>query len=466
MNSGLVSKYLKITILLLLGFLFTKAIGQAIVSFSESGELSLGIVGRGMLVPLFYLSLLIFLLNVDLAELLSSLKRFDITLGHVLLVLPLSFAAGYFSLWIAVYGATYAILAIIIVSGILGSLFLLVTRDDVYGLALAFVTLPFLSFTEWDLIRNTPLGGGAWGPIFITPSVVYIWLVFLAWAVGRTIRQRGIVRTPLDRYTAFWAFFLLVSSLLSGEINRNLQACYLTFLGVLFFFVVVATVRTKKDVVFFLSALTVWGILRVLFAYYQFLRFTDFDKLKALNLYDPKMYFVIASVGELSQICLLMIPISISVAFLASSRLQRLSFRPIPLILSFILILTHVRSGLVVFTLTLPMLYLYKIRTRRYWAAAVIVVVLSGIGYGLVANWELFGRYATWDSISGFIYHERMRIDALSSALKIMWDYPLGIGLDMWNNYFPSYSKLSYEWEVTYVSSAHNFFLQYGVGEG
>ncbi len=200
-----------------------------------------------MLVPLFYLSLLIFLLNVDLAQLLSSVKRFDITLGHVLLVLPLSFAAGYFSLWIAVYGATYALLAIIVVLGLLGSLFLLVARDDVYGLSLAFVTLPFLSFLEWDLIRNTPLGGGAWGPIFITPSVVYIWLVFLAWAVGRTIRQQGIVRTALDKYTAFWAFFLLVSSLLSGDTNRNLQACYLTFLGVLYFFIVVGTARTYRS---------------------------------------------------------------------------------------------------------------------------------------------------------------------------------------------------------------------------
>ncbi len=466
MNSALVSKYIKITILLLLGFLFTKATGQAIVSFSESGELSLGIMGRGMLVPLFYLSLLIFLLNVDPAELLSSFKRFDITLGHVLLVLPLSLAFGYFSLGIATYGATYSILGIIVVSGFLWSLFLLVTRDDVYGLSLAFVTLPFLSFLEWDLIRNTPLGGGVWGPIFITPTVVYIWLVFLAWAMGRAIRRQGIVRTPLDKYTALWAFFLLISSLLSGNIYKNLQAVYLTFLGLLFFFVVVGTVRTKKDIVFFLSAVTVWGILRVLFSYYQFLRFTDFDKVKAFNLYDPKMYYAIAHVGELALICLFMIPISISAALLASSRLQRLSFRPIPVILSFILICTYVRSGLVVFTLTLPMLFLYRIRSRRYWAVGLIAVVLSGIGYGLVGNWELFSRFTAWDSISGFIYQERMRIDAFSSALKIMWDYPLGIGLDMWNDYFPSYSTLSHDWEIMFVSSAHNLFLHYGTGGG
>ncbi len=364
---------------------------------------------------------------------------------------------------------TSALLGLLVVTTLVVAFFMALSYDNVYGIAVILITLPFLNFLEFRF-KETWMGGGAWGFLALSPSIVLIWCFCLLTLLRQAFRNRWMIMGPLGWYVLAWMALLFISSLLSHDTLISFRWFTLEALVFpLFYFLTVNRVNSKQDTTLLVWAMLGYGFLRMLIVYYFFMRH---EAGLALIWYTPfaPQRSSMQYTGLLGLLPQWILPISIALFLKYRERGVRLALLLIIAFSFYVLVANAGRGSIIATLLTFPVFLLFTFRgktSENVTRILMLLVIMAGLTLFFLqtpSGEHLMNRFSPWREISNILYEQRIRLDCWRSALEIIRDHPFtGIGLGMWTHYYSLYTNLSLPFITT---SAHHLFLEYGASGG
>lgn len=358
-------------------------------------------------------------------------------------------------------GLTYSLVGLIVLGGFSLACVWTFRREGPEGLVVLLLVLPFLAFLEWDF-RATLLGGGEVGPLMVSPSIIAVWVFFVASFVPCLVRRQGIRLGRVGVYAGAWLFFIFLSSLAAVDPLTSLQEASLEILCFpLFFILVVNRVRTSEQAELVTRGVVSYGVLRIAIAYYFYVQVHQFDVGQSVILNTEQIYRVIDHVGLISCLSVFVMPLAIALVTIAH-KWHMLALPTLGAVFfAFANLSSQARSTILPMAATFPFLILHR---RRRLPILIGALVVGGgcVVLGATAQPELFSRFGNWYSLSDIVAGQLPRLDAWKVALKILRDYPLtGIGEGMWERYYTLYTERIFWWGKMrfYVNSAHQILL-------
>lgn len=436
---------------------------------SSSGSVTIGTlvrIGASAALPLF---VVLVLASLPLSDLGSSTRWLvpEIRIEGIILVGALgSGIAWLLSLVGSQVSLMHYLVLLCVLAGIVTSFYWLLARRFAQAMATLLVVLPFIGWLEWEW-RATGWTTMFLGPFALSPSIVYLWLFFLALLSQRLLTKQGLVGTRLDKWVAAWVLLLFISSLASPDPFASLRRFFVEVLTVtLCYYLITNSVHSRRGGLLIIGALAVYSLLTVSLAFYFYTRTGGGFSLQQPTLYGWEQGRSYYDVGILARMAAVGVTLFIGLVYEFKSGLARVGFLSVAGALGTFVLMTETRAVLVALaTLLAALLLTGRARSKLVWIAAVTivvsVVVLGGGQPGVVA------RFSVWDSLDSILIDQEARLDAWQAAFRMMLDRPLaGIGLGQWMRVYPQYA-LHADWSfASRISSAHSFYLHYGSAGG
>jgi len=432
------------------------SVSKGLVSIIDSG------FGVGNVVGAFFptvvcLVSLLFFARPDLFPLGLRSRKIGLKEGLLTLFIGLLIA---FSPLIDVQSLTRLLVLLLALIGLLATLYLIATSDDVWGIIAFLFTIPFLSYVQWEIPFLQPGYGD-----FITVSYVSLLLV-MAVAAGRILKDRvGLVRTSLDKYVLAFIIILLLSSITSPDPSKSFKMFFQLVIMILTFYLVSNHIHTKKDFMLMVETLVFFEVFQCFMYGYFHLKGVEFS---FMGLIEDRGGAIL--MPRAPQVLLGLTPISISLSIVYSSRSMKKVYYILATLvfLSFILI-TQTRTFLVTLAIGAPMILFYR-RDKRWLLVGLIVAIFAILASG--TSELFFQRHKELMSLEGWERALSMRLDGWRAALGMMRDHPFtGVGLGMWEEFIHLYGT-PFKWVIegqriyVYITSAHQAYLQYGAEAG
>ena len=356
-------------------------------------------------------------------------------------------------------GFTYIGVGLLVLGGVFYSVWCYLTGDYNLGLIFFFLTLPFISFLEWDF-RNTWFAGGPLGPIMVSPSLIFIWLCFLAMAASMVSKQFKVI-FPYKGPAVLFLGWMFLSAIFSRHPVFSLREWWMHVVSFpLVIALVINSVNKLEESSRAIVAFAGYVLLRIAIVYYFYGQTVGYNFNMLIDMYSNFIGGkVVLHIGILAITGVAVFPIIISWLFREKNTTLRTVWFISILFVLWIIFVLQLRSSMLALLMTLPFLLFYiKVSIPRLAAVAFLLITITAIIVYMIPQALL--RFAPWYSIAGVLKDQAMRLDAWQAAIRMVFDHPvLGIGPAMWSEYFPMYSKnLNFMYRI---NSAHNPFFTY-----
>ena len=346
----------------------------------------------------------------------------------------------------------------IIVGLFLLSIYMLVNDRSIDAIGLLLISLPFITYAEFEIIRKIEFSSD-----WITIKIAIILLFSVTWVfVNVFMNKKPLVKGKFNALVLIFVAITLLSAVLSVDINYSLKRWLFEIVyPILFYFLIINSIRHEKDIPRFLSYLIASVFLNLTIALYYFAKYGGSNPVL-----DKHLLHIHFADGVLVANTLIM-TIPIIIAFLAAT--HRKSFKLLfftMMALGIIgLILSFARVVQVIMVIGLLAFCLIR-KTRRYLIAFIAVSVLI-----FIFNFEKLDPYMSkfkhFTSFESIVHSSSMekRYGGWKAALRMYKDNPMtGVGIGRFNQEYTNYGVLYYSlWASGYVPmiSAHNIYLTY-----
>lgn len=408
-----------------------------------------------------------------------SLDRADFSWRTLLPALAVAALFAVLILKFSAFGSIFVLLSGACLAALAAAYLHTMQHDDSRGLALLWLTYPFVIFLRhhsfrWKLssdpyeIRSLDI---------LMPHEI-VWLLMAAAVIARLIAGRERLKiVGLQKIFIVFAFFLIASAALSPVPLTGLKYVYRdALLPVLFLAVFVHRIKTMKDFERVFAAVVVSGILEILMGLYFFWRSGGFHA-ETSELFRSDLATTTAGyVNLLSILALVVFPMAVILLLRTKSLGLKASGLGCAAICVAVIVLSRSRAAQLSFLATFPLaLLLAKTSLRRLFLPALLLVG-AATALQIPYVWSLVAeRYEAWLTggglLSGALSSEGVSIDLWTSAIRIFLDHPIfGIGAGMWESVYPDYTAMPAS--VVYYSGnkPHSLILQYfaycGAGAG
>ena len=414
-------------------------------------------------IPTFCLVGTIFLLRtVNLRDLFKINIR-SVRWGKIIPLIIITFGLGFVLNNISITSLTYLFVGMLVVIGMTLAMFLSLNFENLNGIIIFLLCMPFLAWLEW-VFQDTWIGGGTWGFITVSPTIILLWMFTLLTIIKCINKGKKISGGSLFPYILAWGILLFISSMVS--INPKVSFQKFTsevFVFPLFYFLVVNFVHSDRDRKLITWTILIYGVLRGAIVYYFYLIRTESEMWLALSdVYRSSLMYT----GLISSISAWIIPLGLALLMIEDKKLKRVFLLASIIFAVYLLFGSGGRGKLIAIVFTSPVFLFIIMKRKNLLSISVVMsffillILLTPTGKFII---DRFLEWESWD-LRAIINAQAVRVDCWQAAIKMMWDYPIsGIGLGMWSDYYPFYSM-----QVFWVTPvyAHHLFLKYGVAGG
>ena len=252
----------------------------------------------------------------------------------------------------------------------------------------------------------------------------------------------------------------LVSAMMSFARGKSLQSWFVYVVMMAFFFVVINTIRTKKQFMDLCRAFAISGLFVCLYGVYQYIfkpggaeAWLDDEMFEGISM---RIYSTLENPNVLGEYILLVLPVCIGLMWTAEKFGTKLFYAGIALIMGVVLILTFSRGCWIALVL----------------AAAIYVTLVCGKLWGLmllvlpvlpfVIPETVLQRLTSIGDMSDSSTSYRVFIwMGTILMMKDFWLFGIGMGEEAFNQVYPFYA-----YSAVVAPHSHNLFLQVWVETG
>lgn len=441
--------------------------GQGVVNIAQSGSVvpSVGGLFRNFIPVLLCVSLIaLFSGSIDL---ISLLKFGNLNYAQMLLVVVTGLSITPLIKFATNYGLTYTAIGLFCISGVLASFYLVLIRQQAYGILFALVTLPFIAFLEWSF-RETVFGGFYWGPFSVTPSVIYLCFFIIMCFVGLLKSPASHVSSTVGAkvhvLVSFYVLLWFLSAVASNEPVLSLRG-FFTEAVILpsFFLVAEKSVTNKKEVACIFYGLLLYCVLKLGVHYYFLIQHEGFKIVTDLYTHSKSYYEIISNVGNVAFLAMYGLPFAyISIYLCSKVRFRKIFFQCLTAWLFAVIVFSRLRAELLATILAGGFVLLFMQGYRSISSKIIILLLaLFVCFYSTLPNTRIFERWKNWTSVDNVLASQKIRLTMWSHALQKIREHPaLGIGYGEWG----MWNKHPFKFSGTQViGEAHNLFLNFAV---
>ena len=293
-------------------------------------------------------------------------------------------------------------------------------------------------------------------PVLPTMAVLGIAAVgFLSLAVKLFCERDFKLRySPLNKLVFVYAFVYIVSTFTSVNVRGSLLGGMLTTVFILFYFVVINAIETKKQLKLITFCLICLGVLVSFYGFYQYINPSKFSGSwvdeEMFSDIGFRVYSTLENPNVLGEYLLLLIPFVVAFFFDAKGILKKGFYFIIGCILMLCLILTYSRGcwlgimfAAVVFLILLD---------RRF----IFLILIGLLLMPFVLPQTVINRFMSIGNMSDSSTSYRFYIYmGTLSMLKDYWLCGVGPGTAAFNMVYPSYA-----YDSVTAPHSHNLYLQ------
>lgn len=260
---------------------------------------------------------------------------------------------------------------------------------------------------------------------------------------------------PVEFLIVLFMTIFAICSFTSFSFASSIQICILCIVLMSFYFIIVNSVKTKKQLTSMLLAFVISALLVSLYGIVQYIFKIDMDKQvwldeEMFSQIKMRAYSTLENPNVLGEYLLLTIPVCIAFFWSAKKALQKISFAGILTVLMVCMVLTMSRGcwlGLLV-AATIFITFV----DGRYWLFAIAALLLAPIllPQSILDRFLSIGNLEdTSSSYRLFIWLGTLRM------LKDFWLVGVGPGINAFNAVYPHYSL-----DQVPAPHSHNVYLQ------
>lgn len=258
----------------------------------------------------------------------------------------------------------------------------------------------------------------------------------------------------LNKFVLIYALVYFISTFTSVNVRGSLQGGILTTAFILFYFVVLNSIQTRKQLNILTLCFVCFGVLIAFYGFYQYLNPSKFsgswvDK-EMFSDIGFRVYSTLGNPNVLGEYLLLIIPFVVSYFFSVEGLLKKGFFFIVGCVLMLCLILTYSR-GCWLGILFAAVIFLILL-DRRF-----IILALLGLAImPFVLPETIINRFMSIGNMSDSSTSYRFYIYmGTLSMLKDYWICGVGPGTAAFNMVYPSYA-----YDSITAPHSHNLFLQ------
>ncbi|GFI62436.1 hypothetical protein IMSAG049_01618 [Clostridiales bacterium] len=267
----------------------------------------------------------------------------------------------------------------------------------------------------------------------------------------RDFKFRGF---PLNKFIILYAFVYFVATFASVNVRGSLQGGILTTAFILFYFVVINSVQTKKQLNLLTFCVVNFGVFISLYGIYQYLNPSKFSgswvDTEMFSDIGFRVYSTLGNPNVLGEYLLLIIPFVVAYFFVSKGFMKKSFYFVIGCILMLCLILTYSRGCWlgIMFAAAVFLILL----DRRF-----ILLILLGIAVmPFLLPQTIINRFMSIGNMSDSSTSYRFYIYmGTLSMLKDYWLCGVGPGTAAFNMVYPSYA-----YDSILAPHSHNLYLQ------
>lgn len=259
---------------------------------------------------------------------------------------------------------------------------------------------------------------------------------------------------PLNKYILIYAFVYLAATITSVNVKGSLYGAVLSIAFMLFYFVVINAVQTKKQLYVLTFFFVCFGVLISFYGFYQYMNPSKFSgswiDTEMFSDIGFRVYSTLGNPNVLGEYLLLTIPFAVSFFFTVKGVIKKGFFVIVGGIQMLCLILTYSR-GCWLGILLAAMVFLVLL-DRRF----ILLIIVGLMLMPFVLPETIINRFMSIGNMSDsstsyrfFIYMGTL------SMLKDYWLCGVGPGTAAFNLVYPSYA-----YDSILAPHSHNLYLQ------
>lgn len=259
---------------------------------------------------------------------------------------------------------------------------------------------------------------------------------------------------PLNKYILIYALVYIAATFTSVTVKGSFKGAVLSVAFMLFYFVVINAVQTKKQLYILTFFFVCFGVLISLYGFYQYMNPTKFSgswiDTEMFSDIGFRVYSTLGNPNVLGEYLLLTIPLAVSFFFSVNGIIKKGFFLIVGGIQMLCLILTYSR-GCWLGILFAAMVFLILL-DRRF----ILLVIIGIILLPFVLPETIINRFMSIGNMSDTSTSYRFYIYlGTISMLKDYWICGVGPGTAAFNIVYPSYA-----FDSITAPHAHNLYLQ------
>ncbi len=436
-------------------------------------EFSIGSIIRNMLPAILFGGLIVIILvSRDLDFVRTFYSKPEITVKQGIFLGIASLLPGALIMLIGERGLVDLAIIFTVIGSFLLSLYFMTSGKGFNAVITFLLVFPFSSLVEY-WFNYVPLNF-IWEPIILTPTIAFLVILFFLSLIDQKGKNPDISVPILLKYTILIFLLLsLLSSVLSINSLKSIQAFYLELIcPLLFFLLVVLYVKTEKQIKILILSIISCAFLLSGITFYLFVRNLG---IKYYSLSDFYGIFtsVNVSIGQVNLMPVFAIPLAFIMLVFSSGRLRMI----IACIIGTLFAITSLslsRAPIVSFIPSLSILLIKGRESKKYLYVFIIISILFFLFFKPFIASYVFPRFADINSFRDLLHDGSLehRINGWEAAFKMIRDYPvLGIGIGLWDEYVSDYGVLqpviSEEGTTLgYIVDPHNYYLEVAVYSG
>lgn len=267
-------------------------------------------------------------------------------------------------------------------------------------------------------------------------------------------RRKKLIYTPLNRYLLLFAAIYLFATFTSVTVRGSLMGGLLTVLFVLFAWVLVNAVTTRRQLDLLTAAMVLAGAVVALYGIYQYVSnaasTSSWIDNRLFEGITTRVYATLQNPNVLSEYLLLVIPFAAAGMLGAKTLRTRLLYLGAFSVMCICMVLTFSRGGWLGLLLA-GAVFLVLLNPKFIWLG-----IIGMVGLALMMPATVINRFTSIGNMAdGSTYYRVSIWLATIAMLKDYWFCGIGPGTTAFNMVFPAYS-----YAASSAQHAHNLFLQ------
>jgi putative inorganic carbon (HCO3(-)) transporter len=395
----------------------------------------------------------------------AGVNGLDISFGRprlsVRLLVPLLFACSVGAALMTLEGnrfpgAAGAMVSLLFIVGLIAALVLPALRPHL-GVSAILLALPF-AFTL-HLIRRYQDETNLLGYIAINPDTLLILVGSFALLLGLLAWRKGVVRTGMDIPIGIFLLGSLISLVFSPNLLISARVVFVgTVVPILFYYLVVNGVRTRRELILAVTALMVSLLLMAGYSLMAFERDTPTGGLLSGE-ERLSQFFHNTTFFAIFLTLLLPLPLCLTTVSQMSYRV-RIASGILFAIMLVALVFTYTRGAWVGFAVSMVALLLFSTETRR------LLLRISPLLVGAFLIWSGIATQILWTrtySLEAFFQSGSWldRVETWQAAWQMIVHNPItGIGPGLYRYFYPEY-QVNYNAILLLIGgqNSHNLIL-------